>query len=110
MSGASDGEGPTILRAVFRKLEQIQAEQQRQHTQGEDTRRLLLAQVEQGRRIERHLSELRDELELMIKAELMGQLGMMRTEMGHRFDELADRITVLEGGDPWQVGADSKPD
>ncbi len=70
--GNGGGEGLTLLRAVFCKLEQIQAEQQRQGVQGEDMRRLLLSQVEQGRHVERHLSELRDELELIIKAELMG--------------------------------------
>ena len=59
MSGerGTDGEGPTLLRAVFRKLDQIQAEQRLERTLSEDLRRLLLAQVEQGRRIDRHLSE-----------------------------------------------------
>lgn len=162
------GTGPTILRALFRKLEEIQADQRK-------TDRLLMAQMEQGRRFETQLIEirqqlaeqgqrfdrqqaelhdalaeqgqrsdrqqaelrdaltgqgrrsdrqqaelrdeivkqgqryekraddLRDEVDLMIKAELMGQLGMLRTELGHRFDEVAERLTVLEGGDPWRA-------
>ena len=72
MSGerGTDGEGPTLVRAVFRKLDQIQAEQRLDRTLREEVRRLLLAQVEQGRRIDRHLSQMRYELELMSKAEL----------------------------------------
>ena len=41
----------------------------------------------------------------MIKAELMGQTGMLRAEIGHRVDDLANRVSLLEGGDGWQADA-----
>lgn len=99
-----------LLRELFRKLEQIQAEQSRQgrrfdslDRRFDDLSRLVLDQVRQGQRVERHLSELRDELELAIKAELSGRLGMLETELGHRFDDLANRMATLEGVDPWRA-------
>ncbi len=47
--------------------------------------------------MKRRLSELRDDLELMLKSELMGRLGYLEAQIGHRFDELSDRISELEG-------------
>jgi hypothetical protein len=38
------------------------------------------------------------DLELMLKAELMGRLGYLETQIGHRFDALSVRIGELEGG------------
>jgi hypothetical protein len=40
-----------------------------------DQRDLLLALVEQGQRLERRITETRDDIELMLKAELMGRMG-----------------------------------
>lgn len=55
--------------------------------------------------VDRRLSELRDDLELMLRAELMGRLGYLETQIGHRFDELSNRITELEGGNPYRPDA-----
>ncbi len=55
--------------------------------------------------MDRRLSELRDDLELMLKAELTGHLGYLATQIGRRFDELAGRITELEGGNPYRPDA-----
>ena len=46
-----------------------------------EMRSLMLSLVDQGRRTERRLEELRDDLELMLKAELMGRLGHFETGM-----------------------------
>jgi len=72
-----------------------------------DQRNLLLQSVDRTSRIEnridakmlafeQRLNHLRDDLELMIKAELMGRLGHFETIMEQRLDALADRIAHLE--------------
>ena len=112
-TGERQGGGSSItLELRFRVLREIQAEQREQRIEQRDMRSLLLAQVDQGRRtdrrlaemerrlaeMKRRLSELRDDLELMLKAELMGRLGHLETQTGHRFDELSDRMSEMEGG------------
>ena len=59
---------------------------------------LLLAPIEQGRRADRHVTELRDELELMLKAELMGRMGQCETGVGHRLDSLDGMGDLEEAG------------
>ena len=82
------------------------AEQQRRDSkQLEQATNLLLGLTDQVRR----MGEQRDDLELMLKAELLVQFGMLRAELGHRLDEVSDRITMLEGGEPWRVGAGPRP-
>ena len=85
-------------------MQEIQGERRDQRVEQRDMRSLLLTQVEQGRCVERRLgevdrrlSELRDDLELTLKAELMGRLGYLETQLGHRFGELTDQIGELEG-------------
>ncbi|MBV9748825.1 MAG: hypothetical protein JO157_08415 [Acetobacteraceae bacterium] len=72
MSGEGGGSSVT-LDPLFRLLQDIQTEQRQQRAELRDQRSLLLAEVEQGRRLERRLgdvdrrlSELRDDLELML--------------------------------------------
>lgn len=100
------------LARVFDYLRGTQEQQHRGSRQLVQVSSLLLGLTDQVRRMDRRLGEMdrrlseqKDDLELMLKSELMGQLGMLRIELGHRFDELADRITVLEGGNPWRVGS-----
>ena len=103
--------GSATTDALFRVLQEIQAEQRSHRTELRDVRSLLLSQVEQGRRLDRRIveverrlgtieariSEVSDDLELMLKSELMGRLGHLEVTMGHRFDDLAERISDLEG-------------
>jgi hypothetical protein len=56
-----------------------------------DQRTLLLALVEQGQRLERRITETRDDIELMLKAELMGRLGNFETRFEQRLDDLEHR-------------------
>jgi hypothetical protein len=63
-----------------------------------DQRALLLALVEQGQRLERRMgelerriSEIKDDIELMLKAELMGRLGNFETRFEQRLDDLERR-------------------
>ncbi len=54
----------------------------------DDTRRVIIAALDQGRRIERRVEELRDDLEPMIKAELMGRVGHFETRIEARMEAL----------------------
>lgn len=94
--GVSDQASPTTLDLLGRILREIQAEQRRHRVELSDVRTLVLAQVEQGRRMDRHITELRDDMKVMLKAEIMGSMGNYRTLVDHRVDELAGRIEDLE--------------
>jgi hypothetical protein len=75
-----------------------------------EQRSLLLALTDQGQRLDRRMSdverrmgdverrpgEMRDDIELMLKAELMGRMGNFETQVGHRLDALADRVAALD--------------
>ena len=63
-----------------------------------DHRLLLSALGEQGRRTDRHVTELRDELELMIKTAVIGRLGDFETTVGHRLDILKEQVGAAEAG------------
>jgi hypothetical protein len=93
------GSGSSVtLDRLFRLLQDIQAEQREQRAELRDVRSLLLAQVEHGRRAERRVAELRDDLELMFKAELMGRLGNFEVGIERRLEDLEERIGTLEAG------------
>jgi len=57
-----------------------------------EMRSLLLALADQGRRIERRVGEIRDDIELMVKTELMGRLGHFETQIEARLDALESRL------------------
>jgi hypothetical protein len=69
-----------------------------------DVRTLALALAESHRRLEQRMGQLegridvlKDDLELMIKAELMGRLGNFEIAMDRKFDTLTERVAALEG-------------
>ena len=114
--GAGPGEGGAMLARVFDYLRGMREQQRRDSKQLDQVASLLLGLTDQVRRMDRRLGEMdrrtgeqKDDLELMLKAELLGQFGMLRAELGHRLDEASDRITALEGGEPWRVGAGPRP-
>jgi hypothetical protein len=91
--------GSVSLDLIGKVVLDIQGELRGLRSEQRDMRSLVLALAYQGRRIERRLADvdrrfndLRDELELMMKAELMGRLGHFETQMEHRLDALAERI------------------
>jgi hypothetical protein len=72
-----------------------------------DQRRLLLSLVEYVHRLEqrseerftaldRRLSNMKDDIELMVKAELMGRLTHFETQMDERIAQLSDRVAARE--------------
>jgi len=46
--------------------------------------------------VEASIRDAKDELESIIKIELGGTLGNFQVQIGHRIDELAERIATLE--------------
>lgn len=91
MSGRGGGSSVTLDR-LFRPSQNIQAEQRKQQSEPRDVRSLLRSQVDHNRRAERHVAELRDDLKVMLKAELMGRLGKVEIGIERRLDDLVDRV------------------
>ena len=46
--------------------------------------------------VERRISDTRAEIELMLKAELLGRLTHFETQMDERIAQLQDRLSALE--------------
>jgi hypothetical protein len=61
-----------------------------------DVRTLSLQTIEYARRIERRMNEQRDDLELMIKAELGGSLANMQTQLENHLQPLQDKYLELD--------------
>lgn len=61
-----------------------------------DLRTVTLASVDHSRRIERRLEEVRDDLELVIKSELMGRMGHFETRLEDRLERIERRLDVVE--------------
>lgn len=79
-----------------RILSEIQADQRQQRTDLSDIRSLVLAQIEYSRRVERRLSEVRDDLEMMFKSEIMGRFSNFELRLERRVDDLLERVNTLE--------------
>ena len=68
-----------------------------------EMRSLLLALVEQTRRVERRMADMErrfgevvSDVELMVRSELMGRMGIFEQQSQNRYDELAQRVAALE--------------
>ena len=59
----------------------------------DEHRSLLLGLIDQGRRVERRMSEMRDDLELMIKSELMGRLTHFEIRMDEKIEHAFEQKT-----------------
>jgi predicted nucleic acid-binding Zn-ribbon protein len=67
-------------------------------------RTMLLQLIDASRRhdrrleeVERRIADTRDELELVLKGELLGRLGHFETRIDEKLAQLADRVQALEG-------------
>jgi uncharacterized protein YhaN len=93
---------PTLELLQNLMLQSLNEQREMRREMGEQ-RSLLLALADQGQRldhrmsdVERRMGEMRDDIELMLKTELMGRMGMFEAQVGHRLDELTDRVAALE--------------
>lgn len=69
-------------------LKELRAEQR-------DHRTPLLQGIDYSRRIERRVAEMRDDLELTVKSELMGRLGHFETQVEMALGKVADRMDAM---------------
>lgn len=92
----SDQPEAVTLELLGRLIREIQAEQRATREQRREEVAVLRALVDRVGRVDRHINELRDDLELMIRSELMGQLGQLRTQTEQNIEALADRVEALE--------------
>lgn len=96
----SDQPEAVTLDLLGRLVREIQAEQRATREQRREEVTVLRALVDRMSRVDRHIAELRDDLELMIRSELMGQLGYLRTQTERDLDALAERMEALERRTP----------
>lgn len=92
----SDQPEAVTLELLGRLIREIQAEQRATREQRREEVAVLRALVDRVGRVDRHINELRDDLELMIRSELMGQLGQLRTQTEQNIEALAERVEALE--------------
>jgi chromosome segregation ATPase len=76
------------LEVLGRLMERNLTEQAALRSDLREVRSLALALSEQGRRVERRVEELRDDLELMLKTELMGRLGHFEAQIERRLEDM----------------------
>ncbi|MGZ9083924.1 MAG: hypothetical protein ACXW3U_17830 [Rhodoplanes sp.] len=84
------------LDLLARLCEQTLREARALRKQVADVRTLSLQSIEYARRIERRMGEQRDDLELMIKAELGGALANMQTQLENHLQPIQDKILELD--------------
>lgn len=63
-----------------------------------DVRTLALQGTEFTRRMERRVNKLKDDLELMLKSELMGQLTNVETRIEASIEGLSEQVSAIEAG------------
>src|SRR5271170_1542882 len=66
------------------------------HRECGDIRGLTLALSDKVRRLSRDMHEIKDDLWIMLKAEIMGRSGHFETQYDSRLDVLSERIATLE--------------
>ena len=89
----------TVDLALLAKLaEQTLAEVCQLRKEVADVRTLALQSTEFTPRMERRVNELKDDLELMLKSELMGQLTNVESRIEASIDGLSERGSAIEAG------------
>ena len=90
-------EVPIDLQFIGRQLERVLDEQRALRREVDDVRSLVLALADQNRRLDRHLSDMQADLELMVKSEIGGRMSNLESRLEARtdrqFDELVQRLS-----------------
>lgn len=84
------------LTLLTKLAEQTLSEVRQLRKEVADIRTLALQGTEFTRRMERRVNELKDDLELMLKSELMGQLTHVETRLEASIDALSERVSAIE--------------
>jgi len=93
------------LEFIARKLDDIQAEQRAIRKDIRDVTKVALSTLDHGRRVERnlaelrrHLDEIRDDIELVVKSEIMGRFADVETRLDARLDQAINEIRAQDFG------------
>jgi hypothetical protein len=65
-----------------------------------DVRTLLLALNDKVTRLDRDIHEIKDDIWIMLKAEVMGRMGHFETRVEAKLDAMSDRIDAIEEPKP----------
>ena len=84
------------LKFLAKLCQQTLSEVRSLRSEVSDVRALVLQNVEYSRRVERRMTELGDDLELMLKAEISGRLANFETRIENTLAPLVSRVEALE--------------
>jgi hypothetical protein len=86
----------TLTLRVLDEQKATRAEMREIHRETGDVRTLVLALSDKLTRLGRDLHEIKDDLWIMLKSEMMGRMGNFETQIERKLDDLAERIAALE--------------
>lgn len=78
------------LSFLGKQVEKVFAEMQRARRDLADIKTLCLQGIDHSRRLERNMSEMKDDLEMIVKSEIMGRLGNFELKIEQRLEEAKD--------------------
>lgn len=85
-------EHPVDLQFIARQLERVLDEQRALRHEVGDVRSLVIAVTDQSRRLDRHLTDMQADLELMIKSEISGRMSNVESRIEARTDRAIDQL------------------
>ena len=80
------------LNFIGRQLERVLDEQPTLRREMDDVRNLVLGLADQNRRLDRHISDMQADLELMIKSEIGGRMSNVESRLEARTDRQIDAL------------------
>ena len=92
----ADDNEPISLDLLARLCRQTLQETRATRKEMAEVRSLSLQTIDYARRIERRVAEQRDDLELMLKAELGGSMAHMQTQLDNHLQPIEDRLRGLD--------------
>ncbi len=84
------------LTFLAKQNEKILSELATMRREMSDVRTLCIGTTEYSRRLDRRLTEVKDDLELILKVEISGAFMRLETKLDHRLSAIEDRLAALE--------------
>lgn len=85
-------DNPVDLHFIARQLDRVLEEQRLMRREMDDVRSLVLGLADQNRRIDRRITDLQADLELMIKSEIGGRMTNLESRLEARTDRQIDEL------------------
>lgn len=89
-------ENTVDLQSIARQLERVLDEQRLLRREMDDVRSVVVGLADQNRRLDRHMTNMQADLELMIKSEIGGRMSNVENRLeartDRRIEELLERI------------------